>query len=176
MAKKVILAVAHQGYQSIEYGITAEVLKSSGVTVYTASDEPEVAVAKDGSTTVVDLTLDQINPLLYDGLFLIGGPGALECLDNTIVHTLLQQMMALKKAYGAICIAPRILAKAEVLGGKHATGWDGDNKLESIFLQHAVLYQHKAVVIDGTTVTATDPHAAQDFAHAILHVLGILPA
>ncbi|MBA2307564.1 DJ-1/PfpI family protein [Candidatus Dependentiae bacterium] len=167
----IILLVAHEGYQQIEYGVTAEILKSSNVKVLTASDQDGYATAKDSSSTTVDLTVNHINPTLYDGLFLIGGPGALEWLNTPIVHDLLEQMMALKKPYGAICISSRILAEANVLGGKKATGWDDDNALEDIFKAHAVIYEKQPVVTDGNVVTAVGPTAAQGFAQAILQVL-----
>jgi putative intracellular protease/amidase len=169
--KKVVLVVAHEGYQQIEYGVTREILASENVEVLTASDQAGVAQAKDSSSTTVDLTIAQINPTQIDGLFLIGGPGALECLDKPEVHTLLQQMMALKKPYGSICISSRILAHAEVLAGKKATGWDGDGALEDIFKNHAVTYVKEPAVTDGIVVTATGPDAAQAFAQAILKVL-----
>lgn len=167
----IILLIAHEGYQQIEYGVTAEVLKSNGINVVTASDQDGFATAKDSSSTAVDLTISQINPTLCDGLFLIGGPGALECLNTPAVHGLLEQMMALKKPYGAICISPRILAQANVLGGKKATGWNEDNALEDIFKAHAVVYEKKQVVTDGNVVTAVGPQDAQGFAQAILQVL-----
>ena len=141
MKKNIVLLIAHEGYQPIEYGVTREILASDlNINVITASDEAGTALAKDSSSSTVDMTVEQINPTTIDGLFIIGGPGALTYLDKTQVYTLLQQMMALKKPYGAICIASRILAAAGVLAGKKATGWDGDNELADIFKTHAVTY------------------------------------
>lgn len=170
--KKVVLLIAHEGYQQVEYGVTHEILASENIHVITASNQSGTAIAKDLSSTVVDLTVEQINAMHIDGLFIIGGPGALDCLDTHAVHTLLQQMMALKKPYGAICIAPRILVNANVLAGKKATGWDEDNNLAKIFASHDVVYEHHPVVIDGNVVTAIGPEAAQAFAQAILKVVG----
>lgn len=170
--KKVVLLIAHDGYQQVEYGVTREILASENIEVITASDEAGVAFAKDSSSTTVDITVQQILPMEIDGLFLVGGPGALTCLDTETVHHLLQNMMALNKPYGAICIATRILATAQVLGGKHATGWNEDHKLEALYKSHAVTYLPEPVVIDHMVVTATGPDAAQAFAQAILKVLG----
>ncbi len=169
--KKVVLLIAHEGYQQVEYGIPREILASENIDVITASDQSGTATAKDHSTTIVDMTIEQINPMLIDGLFIIGGPGALECLDKPAVHALLQQMKALNKPFGAICVSPRILANAEVLAGKKATGWDDDNKLAAFFKSHDVIYENHHVVIDRNIVTATGPEAAQSFAQAILKVL-----
>lgn len=175
MKKNVILLIAHEGYQQIEYGVTYEILASNAaLNVITASDEAGTALAKDSSSSTVDMTVEQIKPTECDGLFLIGGPGALDCLNTPQVHTLLQQMMALGKPYGSICISSRILAQAGVLGKKKATGWDGDHKLEGIYKKYGVTYVHQPVVIDGNVVTAEGPEAAQSFAQAILKVLGSL--
>lgn len=175
MKKNVVLLIAHEGYQQIEYGLPREILASTtNINVITASDEAGTAIAKDSSSSTVDMTVEQIKPTEIDGLFLIGGPGALDCLNTPQVHTLLQQMMALEKPYGAICISSRILAQAGVLGKKKATGWNGDNKLEGIFKKHGVTYVHQPVVIDGKVVTAEGPDAAQSFAQAIVKVLGSL--
>ncbi len=169
--KKVVLLIAHEGYQQVEYGIPREILASENIDVITASDQSGTATAKDSSTTVVDLTIEQLNAMQIDGLFIIGGPGALDCLDTPAVHSLLQQLMALKKPYGAICISTRILAHAEVLAGKKATGWDEDDELTKIFASHDVIYEKHPVVIDGNVITATGPDAAQAFAQAILKVV-----
>jgi putative intracellular protease/amidase len=170
--KKIILLIAHRGYQPIEYGLTKKILsQESSFEVLTASNKPGNAEAIDSSTTLVDLTIDQIDPNGIDALFLIGGAGALAALDSKSVYTILQQMLALKKPFGAICIAPRILAKAGVLGGKKATGWDGDHLLNDIFHEHAVTYSHDPVTVDGSIVTASGPEVADKFAWQIIQVL-----
>lgn len=169
--KVVILVVAHEGYQPIEYGIPYELLKNAGVAVMTGSNKPGIATAKDFSSTTVDVTLEQINPALCDGIFLIGGPGALEALDVPLMHTLLQQIKALGKLYGAICISSRILAHANVLGGRKATGWNEDQKLEEIFKKYAVTYVPEPVVVDHNVITAVGPQAAQFFGKALLKAL-----
>ena len=78
----VLFIVAHEGYQPVEYAEPKKILEDAGFTVITASDKPGKATDKDGGTTTVDLTLDQVKPEDYDGVFFIGGPGALEHLDN----------------------------------------------------------------------------------------------
>ncbi len=172
MTQKIVLLIADKDYQPIEYGVTKEILlENPTLELLTASNKPGVATATDSSTTQVDLTINQIDPKKIDGLFLIGGSGALDALDTADVHALLQQMMDLKKPYGSICISSRILAKAGVLGSKKATGWDGDNKLSDIFHEHAVTYTKEPVTIDGLVVTATGPQAAERFGQSINKVL-----
>jgi len=169
--KTVILVVASKGYQPVEYQETKKVLEAGGVDVITASDRPGMAIASNNTTTQATLDLNNIIPDRYDGLFFIGGPGAMDHLDDEISYKLIKKAADAGILYGAICIAPRILAKTGVLQGKHATGWDGDNKLDSVFDECGVLKKPLDVVVDGNIVTATGPAAAKDFGQAILKLL-----
>lgn len=168
----VLLLVAGQRYQPIEYGTPKQILETSNITVKTVSNRAGTAVASDGSTTKVDLLIKDITDIsAYQGLFIIGGPGALENLDTPQVHALAQKFAAAGKPFGAICISPRILAKAGLLTGKKATGWNEDNELSDIFRTYGVSYVRKPVVVDGKIITATGPRVAQEFGAAIVTVL-----
>lgn len=171
MPKLIILVIAHTGFQPIEYATPKKVLTDAGFTVVTASNKAGNATDSMGKTVSVDITLDQIKAEQYDGLFFIGGPGALENLDNQQSYQLLQAWAKTGKPFGAICISPRILAHAGVLHGKKATGWDDDQELADIFKEHAVTYIQKPVVVDGNIVTASGPAAAQEFGEKIVTLL-----
>lgn len=169
--KKIALVIAHEGYQPIEYGEPKNLLEQQGFTVLTVSDMLGTARASDGSIAAVDETLEQFNTDHADALFYIGGPGALTYLDTQESHELLKQWRDTGKPFGAICISPRILAKAGVLSGKEATGWDGDEQLAGVFDEHSVTYVRQPVVSDGNTITASGPDAALAFAQAIADLL-----
>ncbi len=165
--KKVLLAIASHGFQQVEYGDTRQVLEQAGFFVVTASDKRGIAIAKDGSEQKVDVQLSEVDVKQYDAVYFIGGPGALECLDNQESNRILNEAMILQKPYGAICIAPRILAKANVLVGKRATGWNEDGELPEIFAQNNVEYMPEHVVVDGNVITADGPESAREFGEAI---------
>jgi len=169
--KNIILVVASKGYQPVEYEETKKTLKKGGVSVITASDSSGMAIASDKSTTEAKLDLNNIIPDRYDGIFFIGGPGTMDNLDNKISYKLIQKASDAGILYGAICISPRILAKAGVLKNKKATGWDGDNELDQVFAKHNVIREQKDVVIDKNIVTASGPKAAKQFGQAILTLL-----
>lgn len=171
VGKKVVLIIASTGYQPLEYEIPKKILTANGITVITASDKKGGAVASNRSTTTVDITIDTLNVTDYDGIFFIGGPGALPCLDNSHSYHIISQAMKLGIPYGAICISPRILAKAHALVGKKATGWDEDNALQTILEGHGAHYERKDMVTDGLVVTAKNPAAAELFADGIMRVL-----
>lgn len=169
---KVLLVVANEGYQQTEYEIPKKILIEAGVQVQTASDKAIHAIAKDGSTTPVDLTLDKVDPDDYEGIFFIGGPGALEHLDNELSYRIIRHASQNGSAVGAICISPRILAKAGILKNRKATGWDGDGQLVAFYKEYNVEYVRKNVVVDKYIVTANGPQAAQEFGEQIVALVG----
>lgn len=169
--KRVLFVIAHQGYQSIEYTVPKKILEEAGYTVITASNKSGIATASDKTETMVDITLSNVIPNEYDGIFFIGGPGAIDDLDNTTSYTIIQETWKEHKIIGAICIATRLLANAGILEGKQATGWDGDNELSTIYKDHLVNYIREDVVVDFPIITATGPSAAQQFGQNALILL-----
>lgn len=168
----ILLLIAQKGFQSKEYADTKLELEAAGHTVVTGSALKGVAVSHMGEEVAVDVALADVKAATYDAVFAIGGPGALASLDNEETARIFNEA---KEggilSYGAICIAPRILAKAGVLTGVHATGWDSDGKLESIFSNNEVAYVRSPVVADGRVVTADGPMSAKDFGRKINEVL-----
>lgn len=170
--KKVLLVVAQNNYQPLEYSIPKGVLESAGIKAVTVSNQVGVAKSTGNyNSTKVDLSLENININDFEGLFFIGGPGALEYLDNEIAHNLLKTWQKTDKPYGAICISPRILAKAGVLKNKKATGWNGDGRLENLLLENGAIYINNSVVVDGNVITADGPISAEEFGKRIVEVL-----
>ncbi len=169
--RKILLVIAYEGYQPIEYGVPKKILQNAGFTIITASNKIGTATAKDGSETTVDILLEEINPKDYDGIFFIGGPGALEHLDNKISYAIIKKTVHFNKPIGAICISTRILAKAGILNGRQATGWDGDGELGSIYESHNVRFMNQDIVVDDHIITATDPSVAQEFGEQIITML-----
>jgi len=169
--KKVLFVVASNGYQAKEYSVPKKMLEDHGAVVLTVSDKPGGAVAHDKSTTHVDYTLDNVAISDFDGIFFIGGPGAMDQLDNSKSYHLISEAKKLRIPYGAICISSRILAKAYGLEDKKATGWNGDNALGPILKGYNAIYKPDPIVTDGFVVTAIGPEAAEKFGEGIIRVL-----
>ncbi len=170
--KKILLIIAHEGYQPIEYGKPKKTLEDADFQVVTASDKPGIATATDHSTTTIDIVLDEVNVDDYAGVVFIGGSGCLEHLDNEVSYRIIRKAVEDYKLLGAICVAPRILAKAGALNEKNATGWDNDGLLPGIYEQYNVSYLPEVnVVTDDVIITATGPKAAKDFGEEIVNLL-----
>lgn len=171
VTKKALFVIAHTDYQPIEYTVPKNLLEQAGFTVETASNLPGIAHATDQTTAAVDFPIQDVVITDYDGLFFVGGSGALTHLDNEISYALITKALQAKKVIGAICIATRILAHSGILKDKQATGWNGDNELGAIYQEHRIHYIPKDVVVDGRIVTATGPNAAREYAEMIITLL-----
>lgn len=167
----VLFIIAGEGYQQHEYRIPKKIVEAHGITVTTASSIAKIATSSDGEHDTVDTIINTINPEAYDGLFLVGGPGALEHLNTKKIHTLIQAFATAKKPFGAICISTRILAYAQVLAGRTVTGWNDDAKLNDILHEARAIYLPHDVVIDDNLVTAVGPRSAEQYGNAIVTVL-----
>lgn len=170
-AKKVVFVVANEGYQPVEYAVPKKLLEQAGITVLTASDASAPAIAKDGSTTPVELLVQNIPVNDIDGLFIVGGPGAMDHLNTPAMHKIIKEAQEQKIALGAICVSPRILAEAGALRDKQATGWNGDNELHGIFKKYGVHYKAQDVVRDENMLTATGPDAAREYGEQIISMI-----
>ncbi len=146
-------------------------MEQAGFEVITGSNKSGTATDKTGGTQPVDMVLTDVQINDYGGIFFIGGPGALENLDNEESYRVIKEAAGSGKPWGAICISPRILANAGVLASKHATGWNGDNELPEILFTSGAIYVREPVVVDGMLITAEGPAAAREFGRAIVSAL-----
>ena len=174
MKKNIVLIIASNGFQPKEYGDTRAVLEKNGYTVTVASDKTGKAVDGFGEMgPEVGLSVKNLNVADYAGIFIIGGMGAMELLDNERVYAVMRAAQKAGLVWGAICISPRILCAAGLLDNKKITGWDGDHKLKSVVADKCLTAQvvGGAVVVDGKLVTGSGPGAATEFGQAIVTVL-----
>jgi protease I len=171
MKKKIMMVIASNGYHQVEFNIPYTIFNDSGFDVTVCSDKAGNAIAKDGSPFKVGLTIAEAKMTNYTALVLVGGPGALECLDNEESYALIQDAMKEGCTIAAICISPRIIATAGGLVGVQATGWDDDGELQALFDKHGAYYLKEPVVTDGNRVTAQGPKDAEAFAEAIKAIL-----
>lgn len=165
---RILLIIAQEGFQTKEYNDPKRILESAGHVVVTGATREGIAISNINEEVVVDVALSKISAEDYDAIFIVGGPGALAYLDNAETIRIMKDAEASEKIlYGAICVSPRILAKAGLLSGHRATGWDGDGELSEIFSTNAVTYEQKPVVVDGRIITADGPISADAFGHTI---------
>ena len=166
--KKVAMFIAFQGFRDEEYTEPKKVLEAAGIKVTTVSTAKGSARGKFRVTAEVDKTIDEISPADYDALTLVGGPGALDHLDNEKVYKIFQAASAQGKVIGAICISPVVLAHAGLLKGRTVTCFpDGAEELK----RAGAVYTGKDMEADGKLVTADGPVPAKKYGQALVELL-----
>jgi len=171
--KKAVLVIAYQGFQDKEYLETRNVLEKAGINITVSSSIKGEAQGKLGEKVFIDKTINEIDIEDYNALIFIGGPGALEYVEDSFVHQLIRKAVIGKKVLGAICIAPEILAKAGVLNEKRATVWSSpiDQSPVKILENEGAEYINEPVVVDGKIITGNGPEAATEFGQKIVEAL-----
>lgn len=172
---KVLFVIAKEGFRDVEFLTPARVVKEAGRDVYVASNAAagETARGADGAEVKVDYDLSEVAADDFNMIVFVGGPGALQNLDNEKSYKLARETVVLQKPLAAICVAPVILAKAGVLRGVKATVWSSVRDKSSIeILRNAGAdYAEQAVVVDGSIITANGPGAAEEFGKTLIKLL-----
>lgn len=163
--RKIVFIIAFRDFRDEEYFVPKEILEKNNLEIKTASTERGMAIGAAGGEAAVDLLVSEITPNDFDGFVFVGGPGALEYLDNEISYNLAQEIVSQDKILGAICISPVILAKSGVLKNKKATVWSSplDRNPVKILKENGAVYEEQPVVVDGKIITANGPSAASEF-------------
>lgn len=158
-----LLIIAKQGFQDVELNGTRDGLTAAGFDVILASTEEGTCIGKFGAKETATVALKDVDVNDYDRIAFIGGPGASNLWQNADAKRIAQDTVKAKKPLGAICIAPKILAAAEVLAGKKATVWNEDGDQAGFLAMHDVEYTGDNVTVDGRIITANGPGAALEF-------------
>lgn len=174
--KEILILIADQGFQDQEYIETRSVLEEADFTIKLANYNGRDSLGKFGNKIPVDYSLkedNQVDLSDFAALVIIGGPGAIEYLDNPKIYHLVQQFMAQNKVCAAICIAPVILARSGALINRKATVWSSELDRWSIEVlkENQAEYSEKEVIIDGKIITANGSQAASQFGKKIAEIL-----
>lgn len=154
------------GFEEVEAIEPIDILKRGGVEVTTVGVTGKVVTGAHGIPVTADIEIHDIQPEDMELLMLPGGAGH-ELLDaSNEVHALINYAVANNLYISAICAAPSILGKKQILDGKNAVCFPGYEK----YLYGAVISDEKAVT-DGKIITAKGAGAAAEFGFSMLTVL-----
>lgn len=165
--KRALVIIAPNGYQDRELDGTIKGLSNTGFAVTIASTVRGPCTGKFGGVQEAELAMRDVRVEEYDRFAFIGGPGAGVLAEHPDALDLAKRIATSGKVYGAICIAPTILAAAGVLRGKRATVWDSGGEQARFLRQHGALYTGGPVTVDGLLVTANGPKAAEEFGRTL---------
>lgn len=162
-----VLVPLAAGCEELEAVTIIDVLRRAGVEVVVAGLHPGLVTASRGVRIQPDLDLDEALPGDYDMVALPGGlPGADHLAEDGRIRELLQQMHAAGKLLGAVCAAPKVLARSGILQGRRATAFPGVLQAEG----HSDI-SGEAVTRDGTIITSRAAGTALDFALTLVEAL-----
>ncbi|MDR2683646.1 MAG: DJ-1/PfpI family protein [Dysgonamonadaceae bacterium] len=153
------------GFEETEAIVTADILKRGGVEVITVSVTGQKTVPSVHDIPVVaDALFDATDFSEGDLLILPGGmPGADNLYRHEGLHSLLLRYDREGKRIAAICAAPFILGKMNLLSGKPATVYPG---FEDALLGATLV--DAPVVKAGHIITSTGPGTVFDFGLALV--------
>jgi len=121
-----VLVPLAQGCEELEAVTITDLLTRAGINVVTAGLDQKTVIASRGMKLVADHLLDDVLEKDFDMIVLPGGlPGADHLNNDPRIQKIVKRLAANNKYTAAICAAPRVLATAALLEGKHATSFPG---------------------------------------------------
>lgn len=154
-------------FEEIEAIEPADIMRRAGVDVKTVSVMSGLEVrGSHGISVKADMLLADADPKEMDMVVLPGGMGHLHLDASNGVHALINEALVQNKYVAAICAAPSILGKKQLLSGKRATCFPGFEK----YCYGAEMTGEKCVK-DGNIITGRGPGAAAEFGFMLVSVL-----
>jgi len=167
-AGKIMIVVPSKDFNDVEFNAAKSILLGEGFEVDVASKGAEEALGMEGTAVTVDLEVEDAEVSDYEAIVFIGGPGVDDLLlyeDQDYVN-LAASTRDQDVIVSAICVAPKILASAWLLGGRNATVFPDSESIAYIKSKGAT-YSDEQVVRDGRIITASGPEASEEFAEAV---------
>ncbi len=165
---KIAMVVAPDQFQEAEFITSRDILAGAKAEVIVTSLAEGVCQGMTGTTVDATAALQAIKPDEFDGIVFIGGPGATVFWEDETAHLLLTEFNQENKLVAAICLAPVTLARAGILNGVPATGWESEKASLEMF---GARYTGRNVERFGNIVTGSGPEAAEVFALELVDVL-----
>ena len=162
-----VLVPLAQSCEEVEAVTIIDLLRRAGIEVVTAGLEDGPVTASRGVRLLPDTTLDEALNTDFDMVALPGGlPGSDHLAADERLGQLLRKMNESGRFVGAVCAAPKVLARHGLLNGKRATAYPGVLQAE----QHENITGN-AVTRDGNIITSRSVGTVMDFALEIIEAL-----
>lgn len=163
-----VVILLGNGFEEAEAIVPADLLRRAGVEVaLTALEDTEVK-SSHGVTVKADATLSGLDPDKVELLFLPGGLGGVEAIQNCSAALALVRAVYEKGKYlSAICAAPTLLGALGLLKGRKAVCYPG---MED-GLTGADVQKGHGVVVDGNLVTGEAAGSSFEFGLKLVELL-----
>ena len=169
--KTVLMVLSEKDFRDNEIKVPKEYLEKAGAKIEVATTSGGEAVGVGGLHVDADISLEDVDVSKYDAIVFIGGPGTKKYLwPSKQAQRIARDAVDSNRVVGAICLAPVVLARADVINGLRVTGFP-DQQLKDEIQAAGATYTGKSVEKDGLVITASGPSAAGAFARALAEAL-----
>ena len=155
------------GYEEIEALAVVDILRRGNVEVIMVGVNGNSVVSSRGVSINMDQTINEVDHSTIDMMVLPGGvPGVNHLEENPILIEQLKLFKMQNKWLAAICAAPSILGKHDLLEGEVATCYPGYEKY--LLGCH---YKEDGVVVSNRIVTGKGAGYSISFALKLLEII-----
>ena len=171
-SKKVAVILA-DGFEEMEALCTVDVIRRSNIKCEMVSIKNEYVQSSHGVIIKADRIITEIDKKEYTMIVLPGGlPGADNLRDSDEIIEWVKDFVDSNKYVAAICAAPQVLAKADVVKGKNVTSYPDNVFREILKDANYIENPNEGVVVDGNIVTSMGPATVLSFAYKLVDLLG----
>ncbi|HPN37364.1 MAG TPA: DJ-1/PfpI family protein [Melioribacteraceae bacterium] len=167
-SKSVVIFIANKDFDEQEFVIVKSYLIKNKFNVFICSDSTSICIGNNGLKVKNDILLNNLKASNFSGLILIGGKGISDYFNNNELMNKVASFYKNKKVIGAICAAPVILAKSDILQNTKSTC--NINYKKDLERERA-LFVSEPVVTDHLIVTAQEPINSIDFILKFINLL-----
>jgi 4-methyl-5(b-hydroxyethyl)-thiazole monophosphate biosynthesis len=165
--RRVLVPLA-EGFEEIEATAVVDVLRRAGVQVVLAGLRPGPVTGSHGIVLQTDASLEDVDPLGFDGIALPGGmPGTTHLMEDERVLAAVRALHGAGRTVAAVCAAPMVLARAGVVSGVPVTSHPSVRDR----LGDADVRDGPRVVRSGRVVTSQGPGTAIEFSLELVREL-----
>ena len=164
MKDGIALILLADGFEETEAVVPADVLRRAGKKVITAGISGKIVTGAHGIPVIADCAWEEIKNEKIDCLILPGGMPGTKNLDlSPVTNEAIASTLKNDGRLAAICAAPSVYGKRNLLSGKKATCYPGfEDQLDG------AVYTAAPFTIDGNIITGKGPGATLAYAYALL--------
>ena len=157
------------GFEEVEVIVPRDVLKKASIDVNTVSIGETVVESTKGLKVISDITINEVDMENINGIILPGGmPGTINLEKCEPLIEIIKICAEKKLLIAAICAAPIILGKLEILSGKDVCCFP-DADIEKCLTGAKI--NGKNVNVCENIITSKGPGTAFQFAFSIVEYL-----
>ncbi|TAK31735.1 MAG: type 1 glutamine amidotransferase [Chloroflexota bacterium] len=163
-----VAILAAELYEDLELWYPLLRLREAGAEVVVVGPEAETYESKHGYPVKADLAADRANASEFDAVVIPGGCAPDHMRRSPAMIRLVRDIFEQGKVVAAICHAGWMLASADILRGRRATGF---YSIKDDMIHAGAEYVDQSVVRDDNLITSRFPDDLPDFCREIIATL-----